>query len=126
MMQRALMLAAGVMLATALPALAAPHWEADVTWTAPATGGQTGYHVQRKIGLTGAYGTLTATPLPATAVTYRDVGPYQDGQVICWRVMVQPQNPNGTNVGPETCLGTPIQFPGPVGSPAINYRFIPN
>jgi hypothetical protein len=108
------------------PVEAAPHWQADITWTAVAPLTQTGFHVQRKLGLTGTYTTLTTTPLPATATSYRDVGPYQDGQVVCWRVLVQPQDPGGSNLGADTCVGAPIQYPGKPGAPAVNYQFIPN
>jgi hypothetical protein len=115
-----------LLLLAANPVEAAPHWEADITWTPVAPLTQTGFHVQRKLGLTGTYATLTATPLAATATKYRDIGPYQDGQVVCWRVMVQPQNPDGSNVGAEACVGAPIQYPGKPGAPSVNYQFIPN
>lgn len=122
---RALLLAAFALCCLASSAWGAPHWEADITFapTAPLT--QSGFHVQRKLGTTGTYTTLTATPLPATATTYTDVGPYADNQVVCHRVLAQPQNPNGSNVGVEVCSTTPTQFPGQVGPPNVLWRWVP-
>lgn len=121
---------AGWTLALVLTAIdlarAAPHQEADLAFTQTAPATQTGYHVQRKMGLTGTYTTITVTPLPATATGYHDVGPYQDGQVVCWRVLVQPQNPDGSNIGAETCSGALIQYPGKAGAPAVNWQLVPN
>jgi len=52
------------------------------------------------------------------------VGPYTDGQVVCWRVVAI--NASGSTTGAETRGGAPVQFPGKPGSPAIQWQFIPN
>lgn len=119
------MLVLALIFAFVAPAVAAPHWEIDITFAPPSPATQTGYHVQRKLGTTGTYTTLTATPLPAAATSYTDVGPFQDGQVVCIRVMAQPQNPNGSNVGAESCSPAPTQFPGQVGAPNVQWRWVP-
>lgn len=106
-----------------VPALAqaAPHWEADLAWVLNAPLTQTAVRVERKLGATGTYATLATLPASALAVT--DVGPYTDGQVVCWRVVAVATQ---SATGPETCSGAPVQFPGVPGAPSINWRFLPN
>jgi hypothetical protein len=118
-----------VLLMLAAPAWAAPHWEVDLTWQAPAPAtppkpAPTGYHVQARPPA-GTWTTLTATPLPATALAYTAVGPYQDGQAVCFRVMAQPQNPDGSNAGVEVCSTAPVQYPGQVTAPSVLWRWVP-
>lgn len=103
-----------------VPAWAAPHWEADLTW-ADNSGNEDGFRVERKLGTTGIYSTLTSTAPNVTVFT--DVGPYTDGQVVCWRIVAF--NAGGTGTSPETCSGAPVQIPSGPGAPAINFRFVP-
>jgi hypothetical protein len=109
-----------LLLGFAATAQAAPHWEADLVWLQPAPL-PTSITVERKMGATGTYATL-ATPV-ATALSFTDVGPYTDGQVVCWRVVAK--STAGVTVGDETCAGAPVQMPGKPGAPTINWRFVP-
>lgn len=113
------LMVAAVLLGPSL-AFAAPHWEADLTWTLTPPLTQTAIRVEKKLGATGTYSALAT--LAATATTVTDIGPYSDGQVVCWRVVAVAAQPA---IGPETCSGAPVQFPGVPGAPAINWRFIP-
>lgn len=127
MMTRALLVATLLVGAWSVAVEAAPHWEADLC--TPATGcpqtapaNQTSVRIERKLGVTGTYGTL-AIQLASPWFTFTDVGPYTDGQVVCWRYVAI--NASGATTGPETCSGAPVQFPGVPGAPTIQWRFVP-
>lgn len=109
--------------AFAARALAAPHYEVDLTWTQPAPTTQTGYNVERKLGLTGTYQSLTPTPLGPAARALRDMGPYSDGQVVCHRVTAL--GTGGNTVFDEVCSNAPIQLPGK-GTLQQQWQFLPN
>lgn len=103
-------------------ALAAPHWETTVTWTAPTTGGTVGeYELWRKIGATGTYASLGK--FAPTVLTGNDAGPYSDGQVICYKVTAR--NATGGADSAETCEGAPVTAPGAPGAPRLQWRWIP-
>lgn len=124
-MYRLVTLAALLLLAS--PAWA--HWEVPLKWQAPAVSvppkpAPTGYHVQRRLGLTGAWQTITTTVLPPTTFAYRDVGPYADTEVVCHRVVAQPQNPDGSNTGVEVCSNAPPQYPNQVGPPTVTWEWV--
>ena len=113
-----------LLVAAVTPAAAAPHWEADVSWTQPDPATQTGYRLERKLGATGSYQSIGgAAPIGPTVRTFRDVGPYQDGQIVCWRVTALAVA--GEVQFDEVCKGAPVQLPGK-GTMSVDWKFLPN
>lgn len=102
---------------------AAPHWEADISWTQPAPATQTGYRLERKSPATGTYTSVTSAPIAPGVATFHDVGPYVDGQVVCWRVTAL--SVAGEVAFDEVCNSAPVQLPGK-GTMTIQWQFIPN
>jgi hypothetical protein len=106
-----------------LVACAAPHWEFDLNWPQGAPANADGYRIERKLGATGAWG-LLGGDLPAAPMAATDLGPYQDGQIVCWRIVAF--NASGVTTGPEGCFPAPTQFPGQPGPPTGTWRWSPN
>lgn len=119
---RRFLVALVLLLSSTAVAQAAPHWEADLVAVQAPPVSQTSVKIMRKLGVTGTY-TLLATLTAAPWGTFTDVGPYTDGQVVCWRF--DAVNATGTVPGTEGCSGAPVQLPGTFGIPTINWRFVP-
>lgn len=92
----------------------------SVSWTVSTSSGVTGYNVSRAVTATGPFTSLTATPLPATAVSFNDptavVGQTYTYQVFASAAACTPTTPVATPCGNSTPVTASTTVPPQPGA----------